>query len=228
MSGHQRWAPGSGLFTARPRLMAALAVGIAVGISAALLSPRLNASASALAGWGAFCVLEMALTFRALSGKGPDHIRERAAHEDQGKAVILLLILTACAASLVAVALELSQAKAAVGLEQAIRVGAAVATIALSWLLMQVVFALHYAHTYYSPQADGIGDAGGLAFPGGEAPDYWDFLHFSIVIGVACQTADIAFTSRTQRRLGTLHGLIAFAFNTMVVALAINLVSALI
>ena len=64
-------------------------------------------------------------------------------------------------------------------------------------------------------------------FPGGEPPDYWDFLHFSIVIGVAAQTADIAFTDRRLRRLGTAHSLIAFVFNTLIVALTINLVAGL-
>jgi uncharacterized membrane protein len=68
---------------------------------------------------------------------------------------------------------------------------------------------------------------GGLAFPGGEPPDYWDFLHFSIVVGVAAQTADIAFTNKHLRRLGTAHSLIAFIFNTLIVALTINLVAGL-
>ena len=63
----------------------------------------------------------------------------------------------------------------------------------------------------------------GLQFPGGEPPDYWDFLHFAVVIGVACQTADIAFTGKNLRRIGTVHGLVAFSFNTAVLALTINL-----
>ena len=64
---------------------------------------------------------------------------------------------------------------------------------------------------------------GGLKFPEGGEPDYWDFLHFSVIIGVASQTADISFDSRTLRRIGTVHSLLAYAFNTVVVALTINL-----
>ena len=71
------------------------------------------------------------------------------------------------------------------------------------------------------------GDAQGLKFPGGEPPDYWDFLHFSVVVGVACQTADVAFTSKRMRRLGTIHGLVAFTFNTVILALTINLLASL-
>jgi len=92
---------------------------------------------------------------------------------------------------------------------------------------MQVVYALHYAHEYYAADPASGKDAGGLAFPGGEPPDYWDFLHFSIIIGVAAQTADIAFTEKGLRRLGTAHSLFAFVFNTVIVALTINLLAGL-
>ena len=96
--------------------------------------------------------------------------------------------------------------------------------------MVQVTFALHYAHQYYAPDrttADENDVLGGLAFLGGEEPDYWDFLHFAVVIGVACQTADVAFTNRRLRHIGTVHGLIAFTFNTVVLALAINLLAGL-
>ena len=62
---------------------------------------------------------------------------------------------------------------------------------------------------------------------GKSKPDYWDFLHFALIIGVANQTADIAFTSKVMRRTGTLHGVLAFVFNTLVLALTINLAASL-
>ena len=106
---------------------------------------------------------------------------------------------------------------------------AAFVTVTASWFLMQVVYALHYAHAYYGAHPETGEDCGGLAFldrPKAE-PDYWDFLHFAIVIGVAAQTADIAFTDKRLRRLGTAHSVIAFVFNTLIVALTINLVAGL-
>ena len=190
-------------------------------------APQLRASSGAIAGWDVFCFLFLGLTLHAARQKGPEDIRLRAAHEDQGQAVILLMILAACIASVAAVALELSLAHGEHGLEKSRHVAAAVVTLAGSWLLMQVVFALHYAHEYYTSDPETGQDACGLEFPGGVAPDYWDFLHFSIIIGVASQTADVAFTSRQMRRLGTVHSLISFAFNTLIVALAINLVAGL-
>ena len=114
-------------------------------------------------------------------------------------------------------------------LTQDLNPGLAGVTVALSWFVMQLVFALHYAHRYYSPDdlPGPRGRAQGLKFPGGEDPDYWDFLHFSVVIGTAAQTADIEFTSKPLRRIGTVHSLIAFTFNTVVLALSINLLASL-
>lgn len=223
--GH--WRLGPGIFVARPRLILAALAGIVVSLGCAALVPQLRVSSILIAGWDAFCATFLGLVFHAVSRKGPSEIRARAALEDQGQAVILLLVLTACIASVAAVALELSLARTEHGLEKGLYVAVGVVTLAASWLLMQVVYALHYAHEYYAAgQATGK-DVAGLAFPGGDMPDYWDFLHFSIVIGVANQTADVAFTSRSMRRLGTVHSLIAFVFNTLIVALAINLVAGL-
>jgi len=227
ISPRRNWRVGVGAFTARPKLMIAAGLGLAVGLATALLGPGLTISSCAIAGWDAFCAAYLALALHALANQGPDEIRARAAQQDQGQAVILLLILVACVVSLAAVGFELSQAQTNQGLEKAVRVAAAFVTVVGSWLVMQLVFALHYAHEFYAADPETGLDAAGLAFPGGEPPDYWDFLHVSIVIGVACQTADVAFTGKALRRLGTAHSLIAFTFNTLILALTINLVAGL-
>ncbi len=211
----------------RPRLSLALGAGAAAWIGCALLAPELSVSTGAIAGWDVFCVLYLGLTLVAIAPEGPDEIRARAAHQDEGQAVILALVLAACAASLAAAGLELSQAQHAHGVMRAVRITAAFGTVAASWLVVQFIFALHYAHDYYAADSDTGEDTGGLAFPGDEPPDYWDFLHFAVVIGVAAQTADIAFTGKRLRRLGTTHSLIAFAFNTLILALTINLAAGL-
>ena len=221
------WRLGPGVFVARPNLTVSALVGLAVGVGVALLVDRVRLSSCLIAGWDTFCLLYLGLIWRALTRKGPDDIRARAAEEDQGQAVLLLVIVGACVASVVAVALELSLAQGGRGLSKALHVAAGVATLAVSWWLMQVVFALHYAHAYYARDPETGTDIGGLDFPGKGPPDYWGFLHFAVVIGVAAQTADVAFTDRRLRRLGTGHSLIAFAFNTLIVALAINLVAGL-
>jgi uncharacterized membrane protein len=88
------------------------------------------------------------------------------------------------------------------------------------------MFALHYAHDFYAAEAKGL--SGGLNFPGGHAPDYSDFLYFSCVIGTSGQTADVEISSRAQRRVCLMHCVLAFFFNTTLVALTINLASGLV
>jgi uncharacterized membrane protein len=87
---------------------------------------------------------------------------------------------------------------------------------------------LHHAHEYYAPPERQAEAAGGLDFPGGTDPDYWDFLYFSTGIGAASQTSDVSIHSKLMRRLVTLHSIVSFFFNTMVLALSINLASGLI
>lgn len=87
------------------------------------------------------------------------------------------------------------------------------------------MFALHYAHDYYLAEDGGM--PSGLDFPGGHAPDYGDFLYLACVIGTSGQTADVSFTSRAMRRIGTVHCVLAFVFNTTILALTINIASGL-
>ncbi len=90
---------------------------------------------------------------------------------------------------------------------------------------MNTIFALHYAHEFYG---DWGGKGSGLDFPGTREPDYWDFFYFAFVIGMTFQVSDVQITSRRIRRLALFHALIAFAFNTAIVALSINIISGLV
>ncbi len=124
-----------------------------------------------------------------------------------------VLTILASVASVGALVAELSEAKASPGADW--RVALAAGTVVLSWLFVQVVFAMHYAHLYYLAEENGE-PRGGLEFGECGEPDYWDFIHFSIVMGATSQTADITFSSKQMRRVGTLHTLVAFGFNTAI------------
>ncbi len=215
-----------GGFATRPRLVGSMTVGLALALGLSFLTD-VRASTAVLAGWNMLCLTFTALMTRYMSNRNVAAMRAHAEEADEGRAVVLVLILLASAASFAAIAMELSAAKTVHGLAQAVYIALAFVTVAMSWFFVQLNFALHYAHAYYSPSGSGRGDAGGLTFPGEASPDYWDFLHFSIVIGVASQTADIDFTDKALRRLGTFHSLFAFVFNTVVVALTINLLASL-
>ena len=96
----------------------------------------------------------------------------------------------------------------------------AAATLLLSWLFMNTMFALHYAYGYYRARG---GESAALDFPGGQQPDYWDFAYFSVTIGMTFQVSDVQITDRRLRRLVMIHGVVAFFFNVIVIALTVNL-----
>ena len=214
----------------RPRLVAAIGVGLAAGLVLAVLPSALDTPTRAILAWDVGCGVFLWTTLTHIAGRDAPYIRGAAARQDEGQGMILGLVLALAAASLAAVAVELSLAKDAHGLDKALRVALAFGSVAVSWFVTQLIFALHYAHEYYAPDDDDDPSTlqqGGLKFPDDDAPDYWDFIHFAVVIGVASQTADVEFTSKRLRRIGTVHGLVAFTFNTVILALTINILAGL-
>jgi len=97
----------------------------------------------------------------------------------------------------------------------------------LSWLVTHVTFAFRYAHEFYAKDLGGPDVDRGLEFPGETAPDYLDFLYFSLVLGMTFQVSDVQITSRKFRRVAALHGLIGFLFNTVIVAFTVNIAAGL-
>ncbi len=156
-------------------------------------------------------------------------MRRRAQAEDEGRYAVLALSAAVASAILLSIAFALhgirDQPPGAAGL----RVALAGVTILLAWFFMNTMFALHYAHFFYG-DADGPADAEarGLAFPGRADPDYWDFLYFSFIIGMTFQVSDVQIESHRLRRTGLAHGVLAFFFNVVVLALTINIVAGLI
>lgn len=203
-------------------LHSALLLGLAVVVAGLLLSPaRWDWPLQVAAGWDAGVLAFLTLTLvRVQRARSIEAIRARAARMDQAGAAVLPLSLLAAAASVVVVVVEATGRSAHPSLSAALF---SMSTIVVSWLFVQVIFALHYAHEFYGPAEADRSDRGGLMFPGDELPDYWDFLHFALVIGVAAQTADIQISGKRQRHIATLHSLMAFLFNTVIVALAVNL-----
>jgi len=223
-----RWRRMLGPFAPRPRLAAGIFVGLAVGVGLIWLAPQMQPYTRLILGWDALSLTFLGLMFAHMMEHTPTDIRAQSAIDDEGRGFILALVLASAAASVWAIGLELSLAKEAHTWLKAAHVGLGFVTVIVSWFMVQMIFALHYAHEYYGvDESDGARDAEGIEFPGHEAPDYWDFLYFSVVIGVACATADANIASKGLRRLSTVHCLVAFAFNTIIVALTINLTAGL-
>mgnify|MGYP001590880838 FL=1 len=179
-----------------------------------------------LIGWDSGVALYLALTHPMILRADVARIRKRAAEQDEGAFAMLVLTIVATLASLVAIVFELGGSKQAPQHDAIAHVLLAMATILLSWSFVHTIFSFHYAHEYYGERRDG--KIGGLKFPGDAKPDYWDFLYFSLVIGMTSQVSDVAVTSKVIRRMVAIHGVLSFFFNVTVLALTVNIVSNLI
>jgi uncharacterized membrane protein len=215
----------------RPRMTWSIAVGIVVALALNYIPNELRWSTRSILSWDCAAGCFITLMTLMMCDCGIDRIQARAAAQDEGQGLTLFLAITSATASVLAIAIELSLAKNDHGFIKPLRVGLAFATIALSWFFTHMIFALHYAHEFYAPETcpdlNGHGPRGGLGFPGNEPPDYWDFVHFAVIIGVACQTAVISFTSKALRRIGSILGVLSFVFNTVVLGMTINLLAGL-
>jgi uncharacterized membrane protein len=212
------------IFTSRPYLLTAIVAGIVVYFASAHFVH--SAMTRAIIGWDVGVVSFVALSFIFMSGADESCMKRRAIAHDEGGGLMLLITILAAVASVGGLVIELSVAKGQPGAD--LRVALAASTVVISWLFVQVAFAMHYAHVYYLAEDSCSTHQGGLDFGyGAEEPDYWDFLHFAIVIGATSQTADFVFKSKQMRRVGTLHSIIAFGFNTAILATMINLAASL-
>jgi uncharacterized membrane protein len=199
------------------RLLLSSGFGATVALTLIALPWRL--STRIIVGWDAGVALYLALVYLVMAHGSIAEIRRRAAINDEGAIALLVLTAAAALASLVAVLAELGHSPGPY------QIALSIATILLSWTFMHTMFALHYLHEFYGQGADER--LGGLVFPGSEDPDYWDFLYYSLVVAMTAQVSDIQITSKTIRRLTTLHGAISFFFNATVLALTVNIVSSL-
>ncbi|AGY59357.1 DUF1345 domain-containing protein [Gloeobacter kilaueensis] len=151
-----------------------------------------------------------------------ERIASLADEEDVGRTVIFFLVIGATTASLVAIALLLADVRGHAPHLLAGDVALAVTSVLSSWLLTHTTYAFHYARDYYR------GEDGGLEFPGKEPPNYWDFAYFSFVIGMTFQVSDVEISSSGIRRVVLGHSLLSFVFNTVILALSINLIAGLV
>lgn len=200
--------------------------GIAAAAAAAALMPvPMSSMARGLAGWCAGVLVYQVLTWWLVDTFDARRTRERAQQLDQPNIVILVSMLVVVAVSVVAIAMMLQQVKQLNGWERAAHVALGMVALAGSWLMIHTIYAFHYAHRYYIDQKGGTPD-GGLDFPGkDDAPDYFDFLYYSFVIGMTSQVSDVQATSREMRRITLFHSVLAFAFNMLVLALSVNVVA---
>jgi len=206
------------------RLFFAIALGL---VSYFAIPTAWQAQTRGIAAWdiGAFAYLVVVLWLFVTTPV--DRMERNARVQQDGEWTLFWLVLAGAIASFVAIVGEFGSMKGSAADVRSFRLGLVAATLVLSWVLTQAVFALRYAHEFYSRTGDAAAVDGGLEFPSEERPDYLDFFYFSAVLGMTFQVSDVQITSRKLRRLATLHGMLGFLFNTVIIALTVNLASGL-
>lgn len=193
---------------------------------------RVTATVSFMFTWIAFAGSNLLFSWIIILSFHPIEVKAVAREEDSSSTFIFLFVVMAAFISLFAILflLQSMPAETKSGLSRHILLS--ILSVFCSWCLIHTLFALKYAHKYYDA-ANFEGDSNkqqgpGLLFPDENEPDFLDFAYFSFVIGMTFQVSDVQITSKKIRRLALLHGFLSFVYNTVIVALSINIVSGII
>lgn len=225
MKAHEpAWRTGLRAWSASRRLLVSATLG--GGVAAGCRAVGLPLVEALLIGWCSFAFLSLLLSGLTLGLHGDIPRPDEVARNDQSSTAMLVVVLLGCAASVTAIgALLLTSRDLSAG-ERWPHGLLAVVAILLSWLLIHVRFAFHYAHRDLETRPASKGHSA-LDFPGTPQPDYLDYLYFSFVVGMTSQVSDVTVHTRAMRRLVLWHSLLSFGFNLLILALAVNTLAAL-
>jgi uncharacterized membrane protein len=208
----------------RPRLF----IGLVAGIAAYVAMPAPVGSVTrAVVAWDFGVVVFLALSAWLFAEERISRMADDAANQQEGEWTIFALTIAAVVFSFAAIFGEFAMLHDAKAEEKTLRITLVSVTLFVSWLMTHTTFALRYAHEYYSRGPGAKEVDGGLDFPGEKRPDYLDFMYFSLVLGMTFQVSDVQITARKFRRLAAVHGLLSFLFNTIIVALTVNIAAGL-
>jgi uncharacterized membrane protein len=215
------WHPLS-LKRATVRLVLSVTVGIIAG---ALVNPtRSEWWLRGLAGWDAASLTLAALAWTIILKADASETERRAGTDDPGRKVLFLIALGSSLMSLFAAGMVLRLVKTLPPREEAFWTTLAFAAVVLSWTVTHTAYTLRYANLYYRARAGRTaGECECLEFPGGKDPADIDFAYFAFTVGMCFQVSDVMVATTLMRREVLVHAVLSFAYNTMIVALALNL-----
>lgn len=183
-----------------------------------------------LISWLTFIFIYLTFSWIVIFTYHPSEVKIHAKEEDNSSTYIFLFIVFAALFSLAGIIILLQSNLHSTSLSFKHTMILTLTTVFGSWLLVHTIFLLRYAHLYYYNLLDKNKKVNTpcIVFPGDLPPDYLDFAYFSFVIGMTFQVSDISITTGKMRRLALLHSILSFFFNTIILALSINIVSGII
>ena len=210
------------LLKAKPRLLYAAFGGL---VTFFLLEGH-HFSTRFLMAWSAASLTYLILVFIMMQYFNRKKISHLSAQQDDGQLLIYVISLLASTVSLVAIFIHIGGVDEIPLQERVLGVLMTGVTFVISWMVLHTAYALHYAHEYYA-QFKQEAEKTPLIFAGTRYPTYSDFFHFSVVIGMTCQTADILIADPKIRNIVTIHSLLSFVFNATLLGLTMSLVGGL-
>ena len=202
-----------------------ICIALAVIVYFLVQIKKIDGLSHVMLGWNTFSLSMIIMSWVSFFITDSKQIREQARVQDPSRSIIFIIIIVSTLASFFAVLL-LILSKGENDNTSSLRIAVAVTGMFLSWFLIHTIFTLRYAHIFYGDHETRPNThAGGLEFPGDSKPEYLDFAYYSFVLGMTFQVSDVQITSKRLRSLAMLHGLLSFVFNTIMIALTINLIA---
>jgi len=169
------------------------------------------------AGGDAFCVVYLIGGVSLLMSWTHCDLKHRASTEDDGIMIVILIAVALVVLNIVEVFTAINQHNR----PSALTLILALAAAPLSWFMLHTISAFHYANLHYFEAREGGEHC--LEFPGTSEPGPWDFVYFSFVIGMTAQVSDVQILSGRMRRVVSGHSIVSFFFNTVLIAVAVNM-----
>jgi uncharacterized membrane protein len=216
----------------RIRAHGRLLIGLSVALIIFFLSQRTPPAIQFILVWSSFSFTVLLMLWAIILTTTAAEVKVIAVIQDSSRTIISVVILFASVVSLFAVIFLMRTLPNPNQAGFPFHVGFAITSVILSWIMIHTIFAIRYAHLYYNllyeERMSQKEHKGGLIFPSDDPPDYFDFAYFSFVIGMTWQVSDIQISSRRIRRMVLFHALLSFLYNTVILALTINIISGLI
>jgi len=206
------------LYSGRTRLVIAAAIATVVALVTGFFAPW---QLTVLVWWDTIAVVMLVGVWFSVAGFTPEQTAAFATREDNTRAGTHLLLLSAAAVSLVGVVFAFVKGNETGHAQEAVLEGVGVLTVACSWATVHTLYALRYAHLYYTPPR------GGIDFKMHADPDYRDFAYTAFTVGMTFQVSDTDITQSPMRRAVLGHALLAFLFGAVILATAVNVVAGL-
>ena len=194
------------------------AAGICTAVIVGQFESLLVAS---LVGWDATSAVYLAWSWLVIARLDSAATARIAVRQDPKRALADTLLLTACVASLLAVALVVGFSGSKSGVSKAVHVALGVVSVLLSWMVVHTVFTTRYARLYYT------GPDGGIDFNQRTPPCYADFAYVAFTVGITFQVSDTNLSTREMRATVLRHSLVSYLFGAVIIAGTINLIASL-